>query len=263
MDYKKDLERALRLADTADEIGLKYYRAKELKITIKSDSTPVTQADLEIEKALSTIVTEEFREAYEGEEGTKNAQSHRRWLVDPIDGTKNFTRHMPVWGPLISLSDNGIVVAAVVSAPALGLRWWASKGSGSFKKNMDGSVNKIHVSKINNLKEAFVSGTNLIYWEKSPIGLEPIISLLRKTYRHRLIGDFWSYMLVAEGAADVHFETATKGWDVEAPAFIVNEAGGKVWTDATSSSQESDNRMAIATNGLLEKQVLDILGLKP
>jgi histidinol-phosphatase len=258
-DHKLDLDHALQLADVADNVTMRVYRTSDLKVTTKPDNTPVTKADLEVEKQLSEIVNEQFGDAFIGEEGTRIGEGNRIWMVDPVDGTKNFLRGMPVWGTLISLSENGETIAACVSAPALGRRWWAAKGLGAWTKDVDGTVRRLHVSGVENLSDAFVMTGTLHRWENSPIGLDRVLQLIKSAWRFRAPGDFFGHMLIAEGAGDIAIETGSKAWDVAAPALIIQEAGGTFWTDATQETEPHAPRLVIATNGKLEAAVRQAL----
>lgn len=261
MDYQEDLNNALRLADIADEIGMKYFMSRDLIVETKPDSSPVTQGDKEIEQALSKIVINEFGDSYYGEEGTDSGTSSRRWLVDPIDGTKNFMRGFPVWGSLISLKDGDDVIAASISAPALGRRWWATKNGGAFTRDISGETRKIGVSKVDKISDAFILMGTLNSWEKVNIDPDLIVKLVRSAWRHRGPGDFFGHMLVAEGVADCFPEIPSAQWDIEAATLIVQEAGGNIWTTADQNTAINQFRIAISSNKLIEKEVTDFLGL--
>lgn len=249
-----DLDHALRLADEADAITLKYYRSSQLRVTAKPDKTPVTQGDTETEKRLRDIVVNEFKENYLGEEGARDGQGGRLWIVDPIDGTKNFLRGMPIWGSLIALVDNGETVAAVVSSPALGRRWWAAKGSGAWTKDVDGSVRQIHVSGVSKADDAFLLISSPLHaWDKVAASEVAVQKLLDSVWRWRAPGDLINYMWVAEGAADACFEPYAKLWDIEAPKLIVLEAGGTFYTDASTDTPPDAERAILASNGKLDK----------
>lgn len=256
-----DLEHALRLADAADAITKRYYLTTNLQVQEKPDKTPVTEADLAVEEALSTIVATEFGEQYVGEEGTREGASSRRWVVDPIDGTRNFMRNMPVWATLIALFDGDKPVVSVVSAPALGRRWWAAAGQGAFTQDVDGTVRQLHVSKVSKLEDAFVLHSTLFTWDEIPTGSAAMIDLLKSAWRHRGVGDFFNHMLVAEGAADACAEPNMKEWDIAGPALIILEAGGSVWSAATPNTAPSDPRPVVTSNGLLEAEVKKRLNL--
>jgi histidinol-phosphatase len=262
-NHQTDLARAIRLADTADAITMRYFRARDLVVTNKPDNTPVTQGDLETEQTLSRIVTQEFGDQYLGEEGTKPGPGNRVWIVDPIDGTKNFMRGLPLWGTLISLTENGQTVVAMASCPALGRRWWAAKGSGAWTQDVDGTKRKIQVSGVSELKDTFIlHSTPNAAWNRIYSGAEAAVDkLLTKVWRHRAPGDLINYMWLAEGAADACFEPYAKLWDIETPKLIVTEAGGSFWTNAGADTPPSTDRAIVATNGKLQATILKELGL--
>ncbi len=260
MKYDKELKQAFRLADAADEIGMKYFLSRELKITTKPDDTPVTEGDTEIEKALSKIVIEQFGDSYVGEEGTRSGNSKKVWLIDPIDGTKNFLRGFPVWGSLISLKDGDEVIVASVSAPALGRRWWAVKNGGAFTRDVSGKERQIKASGISDLSNSFVLHNSVMTWDKKEGGLEKLLGLLRKTWRQRQAGDFLGFMYVAEGVADACFDSYPALWDIEASEMIVKEAGGKVWTSAGPQTKIDERRDCVGANQYLMDEILSHLG---
>ncbi|HEX5455901.1 MAG TPA: inositol monophosphatase family protein [Candidatus Saccharimonadales bacterium] len=262
MKYDKELEQAFKLADVADEIGMKYYLSRDLKVSTKPDDTPVTQGDTEIESALSRIVTEEFGDSYVGEEGARAGDNKRRWLVDPIDGTKNFLRGFPVWGSLISLKDGDEVIAAVISAPALGRRWWAAKDGGAFTRDANGKERQIYVSEVSKLSDAFVLHGTFNSLEQ--VGLDPelVYKMIRYAWRHRSPGDFFGHMLIAEGAVDGFVDVPSALWDIEASSLIVREAGGSMWLRPANETDIKLQRLAISSNRLLQDEILDFLKLK-
>lgn len=262
MSYQTDLEHALRLADEADSITKKYYRSTGLQIETKPDMSPVTQGDLETEQRLRTIVVEEFHENYLGEEGARDGKGERMWVVDPIDGTKNFMRGLPIWGTLIALTENGGTVAAAVSMPALGRRWWAAKGLGAWTQDVDGTIRQIHTSGIATIKDSFLLiSTPISAWDKVPTGEPAVQALLKKAWRHRAPGDLVNYMWLAEGAADAAFEPYAKQWDIEAPKLIILEAGGTFWTSADTNTPADTDRVVVATNGPLKQAIHQALHL--
>ena len=261
MTYDKELKQAFKLADTADEIAMKYYLSRDLVVETKPDDSPVTQGDKEVEKALSKIVSEEYGDSYVGEEGADLGSSSRRWLVDPIDGTKNFLRGFPVWGSLISLKIDDQVVAACISAPALGRRWWASKDGGAFTRDVNGSERQINVSKVSELSDSFLLHNAMMTWDKTD-ETDKVLKLLRKTWRQRHVGDFLAFMYVAEGVVDGCFDNFPALWDIEAAQLIVEEAGGEVWTSAYEDTPMDTRRDCIASNGNFTQTILDALDRK-
>ena len=256
-----DLELALALADLADGITVPRFRAADLVVSTKPDLTPVSDADraaeaairkrLEDERPDDGVLGEEFGMSGPGD-GAGEGGSGRRWVLDPLDGTKNFVRGIPVWGSLIALEEDGVAVVGVVSAPALGRRWWAARGHGAYA---DGS--RIRVSAVSDLGDAQLSTDSIV--EFDAYGLSDVaLTLERRCWRSRGLGDFWSHTLVAEGAVDVALEPAVEHWDVAPLLVLVEEAGGR-FSDL-SGQRRPDGGSILTTNGLLHDEVLSILG---
>jgi histidinol-phosphatase len=251
-----DLELALRLADVADEITLARFRAADLRVQRKPDRTPVTDADTATEDALRAVLARERpADAVLGEERGGVAVGGRGWVIDPIDGTKNYSRGVPVWATLIALTEAGRSVVGVVSAPALGRRWWAALGEGAFAR--DGSrTRSMSASRVAELSDAYLSTTELSSW--AALGaLERYLELVRRCWVVRAFGDFWQHMLVAEGAIDVGIDAEANAWDLAAVALIVTEAGGR-FTDL-SGREGFAGGSGISSNGLLHEQALAVL----
>lgn len=177
-----DLDRCMRLADVADKITMRIYREVDLGVKTKPDRTPVTKGDLEVDKALRDIVTKEFGDAYLSEEGDQTHRSGRQWIVDPIDGTKNFMRRHPIWATLISVQDESGTLAATVTAPALGRRWWAARGEGAWTRDVDGTVRQLQVSKVVQLSDAYITYCSLLPWDKTPVGVRGVIDLMKASW---------------------------------------------------------------------------------
>jgi len=249
-----DVNLALQLADHADELTLDRFGALDLKIETKPDLTPVTDADRSAEELLRGILAEHRPDdAVLGEEyGGTAVFEGRQWVLDPIDGTKNFVRGVPVWSTLIALLQDGVPVVGVVSAPAMARRWWAGTGEGAFTSFRGGAPRAISVSGVNDIGSASLSFSDLTTgWDY----LRPkFIDLTDAVWRVRGYGDFWSYCLVAEGAVDIAVEPEVKLWDLAPLDVLVREAGGSFTTlDGTSGPHAGS---AVATNGLLHDQVL-------
>ena len=235
-----DLELALRLADAADAISLPRF-GSGLTIETKSDSSPVTEADRAVEAELRRILAEERPEdAILGEEGGAEGGGARRWIVDPIDGTRNYARGIPVWGTLVALETEGVVTVGVVSAPALGSRWWAERGGGAYADH-----EPLHVSSVGRIEEAVLS-----------FSIEnEVPALARRAWHARGLGDFWAHMLVAEGAVDGAVDAVgISEWDLAAVQVIVEEAGGR-FSDFDGVSR-IDSGSAVTSNGLLHEELL-------
>ena len=243
-----DLDLALRLADTADAVALARFRARDLVVETKPDRTPVTEADRAVEAELRSILgVERRRDAILGEEGGPSGSGRRRWIVDPIDGTRNYSRGIPVWATLIALEEGGDVVLGVVSAPALHRRWWAERGGGAHAGG-----DRVHVSAVRRPEDAVLS-----------FALEqPLPGLATRAWHARGYGDFWSHMLVAEGAIDGAIDAiGVSVWDLAAVQVIVEEAGG-TFTDF-AGEHRIDGRSAISSNGHLHQALLDAVGQVP
>jgi histidinol-phosphatase len=254
-----NLEFALLLADAADEISLSRFRALDLNIETKPDRTPVTDADRAVEAKLRDLIAEHRPdERVIGEEFANTGDSDRVWIIDPIDGTANYLRGVPIWASLIALRVKGELVTSVVSAPALGRRWWATKGEGAFTKDVDGSVRQIQVSKIAELENASISFNSIRQWDNAGL-LNPLIELTRKVWRDRAYGDFLSYMYLAEGLLEMASEHGLQLYDIAALVPIVEEAGGKL-TALTGELTESSSSV-LATNGLLHESIQRELGV--
>lgn len=252
---KDDLAFAHELADLADSIALPRFKAADLVVETKPDLTPVTEADRAVEEALRERIAANLPgDAVVGEEfgpGGSDQAASRRWIIDPIDGTKNYMRGIPVWATLLALEHNGETHTALVSAPALGHRWWAVKGEGALA---DGRP--IHVSKVSRLEDAQLCFGGLRTWRKHGL-LEQFLALAARCYRTRGFGDFWMHMLVAEGAADLATEMEVSLWDLASVKLIVEEAGGR-FTDLAGQATPSGGT-ALSTNGLLHEEALEIL----
>jgi histidinol-phosphatase len=259
--YADDLALAHLLADTADSISMSRFRALDLRVESKPDLTPVSDADTTVEQALrGTLARARPRDGVLGEEfGSTRAAAgpgSRRWVIDPIDGTKNFVRGVPIWGTLIALLEGDTPVAGLVSAPALGRRWWAARGHGAFAGKHQHAATRIKVSGVTRLSDASFCFASLDGWASTG-RLEPIIDLSLSTWRSRAYGDFYGYMLLAEGALEIMVEPELSLWDVAALIPIVTEAGGRI-TDLTGRPP-ADKTAAIATNGPLHETILTAL----
>ena len=276
IDLTDDLALAHALADLADAISLDRYQAQDLVITTKPDNTPVTDADRAVETAIrEALATHRQTDGLVGEEfGSDKGTSGRYWVIDPIDGTKNFMRGVPTWATLIALvsvDEAGVeeVIVGIASAPALARRWSAAKGHGAFVRFTPGSIDdlsedfdsssrekKISVSQVAALSDASISYSDFAGWGDR---LEPFQKMLVNAWRTRGIGDFWSHMLVAEGAVDVAIEPSLALWDMAALDIIVREAGGTFTNTAGQNGPFGGS--GVSTNGVLHKAVIN--GLNP
>ncbi len=256
-----DLALALELADLADEITLGRFRAFDLAVETKPDLTPVSEADHAVEQRLrERLAVDRPDDAVLGEEygSSEGSGGTRRWILDPIDGTKNYVRGIPVWATLLALRDGGALTVGVVSAPALNRRWWARRGEGAFLDDgLAGSPRRLHVSGVRELGDATFLFGGLEDWGAEG-RLGALLDLGSRCWRTRGFGDVWSYMLVAEGGADIGIDPSVSMWDVAAPQVIVEEAGGR-FTDLAGVAR-ADGGSGVATNGLVHEAVLEILG---
>jgi histidinol-phosphatase len=261
--YADDLSLAHLLADTADAISMARFRALDLHVESKPDLTPVSDADTAVEKALrATLARTRPRDAVLGEEfGASQAAAGpgtRQWVIDPIDGTKNFVRGVPIWATLIALMEADQVMVGLVSAPALGRRWWAARGHGAYAGRHTAAATPIRVSGVDRLADASFCYASLPAWEETG-RLEPMLDIMRDSWRSRAYGDFYGYMLVAEGAVDIMVEPELALWDLAALLPIVTEAGG-TFTDLNGEPGPFGGS-AVATNGRLHADILDRLAL--
>jgi histidinol-phosphatase len=247
--YTDDLLLAQELADIADAITLARFKALDLVVETKPDRSEVTDADRATELAIKAKLAEKRPEdGVIGEEFGSSEGNNRVWIIDPIDGTANFLRGVPVWATLIALVIDGKPVVSVVSAPALGRRWWGSPGEGSKTRDLDGSVRKLEVSKVTSIEDASLSYNNLQLWDRAGM-LDSLVGLSRKVWRTRAYGDFWSYMLLAEGALEIVAEHDLKIYDIAALVPIVEQSGGQI--SALNGPLTPETSSVLATNGLL------------
>jgi histidinol-phosphatase len=258
--YHDDLRFALVLADAADDITMRRFRALNLRVEAKPDLTPVTDADLAAEEQLRHVLSRARpRDAVLGEESGRSGVGQRCWVLDPIDGTANFVRGVPVWATLIGLMVGSEVVVGVVSAPALGRRWWAAREGGAWTGRSLTRASACRVSEVASLRDASLSYSELSGWGRQG-RLDGFLSLTAAVWRARAYGDFWSHMLVAEGAVDVSAEPEVNLWDLAALQVIVEEAGG-TFTDLAGKATP-DGGSVVCTNGRLHDEVLGLLAAR-
>ncbi len=251
MDYRSQLALALHLSDLADAITMNRFRALDLIVETKPDLTPVSEADQAVERAIRehlravapdhSVLGEEY--------GEETGTSTFRWIVDPIDGTKNYVRGVPVWATLLGLEHDGVLVVGAVSAPALGTRWWGGKGLGAWR---DG--NPISASKVAKLADAQLSFAS----DFSDGAGHKLLALSARCWRTRGFGDFWQHMMVADGSCDISCDPILNYWDAAALIPIL-EASGAQWStvDGRTDSRTCDS--LVCTNGNLHAEVLRAL----
>lgn len=253
MTYQADLELAFELADAADAISLERFRALDLHVESKPDRSPVTDADRSVEQAIKDILAAKASgDALIGEEYGNTGSAARTWIIDPIDGTANYLRGVPIWATLIALAVDGKPVVSVISAPAMGRRWWAAPEIGALTKEIDGITRELKVSAIGEMQNASLSYNNLQLWDQAG-KLPELTELSRKVWRTRAYGDFWSYMLLAEGSVDIVAEHDLKIYDIAALVPIVELAGGKF--TAFDGPLTAETSSVLATNGKLHAAV--------
>jgi histidinol-phosphatase len=260
-DYTDDLRLAHLLADDADSISSDRFKALDLHVMTKPDLTPVSDADQAVEESIRrTLSRTRSRDAITGEETGSTGSSNRRWIIDPIDGTKNYVRGVPVWATLIALAVDDEVVMSVVSAPQLGRRWWAAQGQGSWTGKSLMKATRNTVSDVRRLEDASFAYSDLSGWEERG-RLQETLALMRRVWRTRAYGDFWSYMLLAEGAVEIAAEPELELYDMAALVPIVTEAGGTFTALDGTAGPWGGN--ALATNSHLHDAALSFLGSLP
>ncbi|MDO5662469.1 MAG: inositol monophosphatase family protein [Brachybacterium sp.] len=258
--FADDLRLAHVLADAVDQLTTSRFKAQDLRVETKPDLTEVTDADRDAEQLVrSQLSRARSRDQVIGEEFGSTGHSGRQWVIDPIDGTSNFVRGVPVWGTLIGLIEDGEVVVGLVSAPALSRRWWAGIGSGAWTGTRLSSATAMRVSQVPEIEEASLSYSSLHGWAEHD-RLPQMLNFMQRFWRTRAYGDFWSYMLLAEGAVDVACEPELALHDMVALAPIVTEAGGRFTSLDGEDGPFGGN--AVATNSLLHEDTLEALALR-
>ena len=247
-----DLILALSLADAADAITTAHFGSTSLAVRTKNDRSPVSDADEAAERAIrDRLLLERPDDGVVGEEFGTTGTTARRWIIDPIDGTRNYVRGVPVYGTLIALEEEGRIAVGVVSAPALSRRWWASRGEGAFCNG-----NRLRVSGVSTIAESFIGYDSITDFDQHGLTSQ-FGDLMRACDRSRGFGDFWAHMLVAEGAIDAAIEPKVAFWDMAAVQVIVEEAGGRFST--LSGEPTADGGSGVSTNGLIHDRVLEML----
>lgn len=256
--YAADLALALKLADIGDRLAMQHFRDAELVIETKPDFTPVTEADRGVERALrEELARQRPSDSIIGEEYGTDGTGVRKWVLDPIDGTKNYVRGVPVWAVLIGLMEGDDIVVGVVSAPALARRWWAHTGGGAFATDPSSSVpRRLTVSGVRSIEDASFSYSDDRGWDTRGAD-NALRTLTRDAWRTRAYGDFWSHMMVAEGVIDIAAEPELENYDMAALVPVVREAGGMLTAYDGGSALAGGS--ALSTNGLLHQTVLDLI----
>ena len=252
----RDLELALRLADAADAQSLPRFDSADLEISTKADNSHVTDADLATERAIRSILEAERPEdGIFGEEYGAQGSTQRQWIIDPIDGTANFLRGVPLWGTMIALAIDGVPQVGVVSMPAFGRRWWASTGAGAWTATDDGP-RRLQTSAVASLDDASVSFQSIAQWTDAG-HRDALLALADRVWRDRAYGDVYAYMLLAEGRLDMVAEFDVKEYDIAAAVPIVREAGGRM--TSFDGEETISARSTLATNGILHDAFLTLL----
>jgi histidinol-phosphatase len=253
-DFADDLALALRLADAADAHSMARFDAADLDIRTKADSTHVTEADLATERAIRELLSAERPDdAVFGEEFGVQGESRRQWIIDPIDGTANYLKGVPIWATLIALAVDGVPRVGVVSQPSIGRRWWAAEGDGAWT-SADGATRRLGVSGVATIAESSVSFQSIAQWDE--VGrVDDVVRLSRAVWRDRGYGDAWPYMLLAEGRLEMVAEFDVKEYDIAALQPIITEAGGRM--TAFDGSASLSERSVLATNGTLHQPFLE------
>jgi histidinol-phosphatase len=255
--YEDDLRLGHVIADMVDSLTMSRFQAADLRVETKPDLTPVSDADKAAEELVRTqLKRTRPRDAVIGEEFDSTGRGSRRWIIDPIDGTKNFVRGVPVWATLLALVEEDQVVVGIVSAPALQRRWWAATGTGAWSGRSLSSARRLQVSAVSSIHDASLSYSEIGEWEEAGKG-EAFISLTRRVWRSRAYGDFWSYMLVAEGAVDIATEPSLAVYDMAALVPVIVEAGGRF--TSLDGVDGPFGGSAVATNGEIHETVLRTL----
>lgn len=257
-ELRRDLELALRLADAADAQSVPRFDAADLEISTKADNSHVTDADLATERAIRSILeTDRPDDGIFGEEYGAQGSTHRQWIIDPIDGTANFLRGVPLWGTMIALAIDGVPAVGVVSMPALGRRWWASAGAGAWTSaSTAGEPRRLTTSTVSSLDDASVSFQSIAQWSEAG-HLDTLLTVAARVWRDRAYGDVYSYMLLAEGRIDMVAEFGVKEYDIAAAVPIVREAGGRM--TAFDGADTISARSTLATNGPLHDDFLTLM----
>lgn len=260
-DLSDDLALALRIADEADRVSMRRFDAPDLEIATKTDASHVTEADLATERAIRDVLQAERPEdGIFGEEYGSSGDAARQWVIDPIDGTANYLKGIPMWATLIALVVDGVPRVGVVSQPAIGRRWWGATGLGAWTATPGGEPRRLAVSGVASLDEASASFQSIGQWDAAGRA-DDLLRLTRAVWRDRGYGDAWPYMLLAEGRLEFVGEFDVKEYDIAAHVPIIREAGGR-FTDV-DGNDALDARSSVATNGILHDAFLTLLGDRP
>jgi len=248
-DLSDDLAVALRAADVADAVAMARFDAPDLDVQLKADSSHVTEADLATEQAIRELLAAERPgDGQFGEEFGVTGSSRRQWIIDPIDGTANYLKGIPMWTTLIALVVDGVPRVGVASQPSIGRRWWAASGLGAWTNVPGGQPRRLRVSSVASVADASVSFQSIAQWDEAGRA-DALLRLTRSVWRDRGYGDAWPYMLLAEGRLEMVAEFGVKEYDIAALVPIIHEAGGR-FSDIDGAPSLA-SRSSLATNGQL------------
>lgn len=233
------------------------FDAADLDVSLKPDATHVTESDLATERAIRAILdVERPGDGIFGEEFGAAGDTHRQWIIDPIDGTANYLKGIPMWATLIALAVDGESRVGVVSQPAIGRRWWGATGLGAWTSGADAEPRRLAVSSVDSIDQASVSFQSIAQWRDAG-ELPALQRLTSAVWRDRAYGDAWPYMLLAEGRLELVAEFGVKEYDIAPYAVIIPEAGGRF--TAYDGSDSISRQSSLATNGVLHDRFLALL----
>ncbi len=256
-DLRDELALALRLADAADAASMSRFDAPDLEVSTKADATHVTEDDLATERAIRELLeAERPGDGIFGEEYGVSGDGRRQWIIDPIDGTANYLKGIPMWTTLIALAIDGVPRVGVASQPAIGRRWWAATGLGAWTNTPSGEPRRLAVSSIDAVADSSISFQSIGQWREAG-ELDALERLTSAVWRDRGYGDAWPYMLLAEGRLEFVAEFGVKEYDIAALVPIVTEAGGRFTSFAGNDSLSE--RSSLATNRVLHDAFLELL----
>jgi histidinol-phosphatase len=251
-DWRNRYETAVTAAGAAAQLALRYFDGA-FAVERKADESPVTIADREAETLLRKTLSAAFPgDGFLGEEhGEEKGTSGYRWIIDPIDGTRNFIRGIPIWGTLVGLEHQGELIAGVIAAPGIGHVWRALRGDGAFHNDRP-----VRVSDVSDLSQSTIFYTSLPWFQKAD-RVDAFLEFTRRSEIQRGFGDFYGHVLVAQGSGELMIEYGVHAWDVAAIKPIVEEAGGRF--SAWDGSQDIERPDVLVSNGRLHDEALRIL----
>jgi len=251
-DLNSDIQLAIRLAQRGSNVAMEQFQAGQIGVSAKEDLSPISSADIATEKAMLEILTKHRpQDAVLSEESGMKGEGRRQWILDPIDGTRQYLLGLPNWATMVALQEDEEIIACAICAPALNQQWWATQGGGAWNNG-----HRIYVSDKSQLEDATMQHADLKAWDNFG-GHSPLLELSSKCYQTMGVGTFWMHCLVAEGRADIALQPGPEIWDFAAPSLLVQEAGGRF--SALDGKPEPEHGTGLSTNGLLHEQVLEVL----